>query len=332
MPSRTSPLGLLAGLPAGFSVRRPSPDDRTALHALCSADETASVGHSLTSISEVDELLAPAHTSLAHDQWLVLDATGTPVVWGLLWDDGNTNHQDVDLYRDRSRAGEDVRGLVLDQLLVRVAQRARARGYERVDLGAGCLAQDVVYPQTLRSRGFEHVRTFRRMRIDLDPGREVAVTPVEGVTIEAFDAADEQAWRDLHRVVDVSFAQHWGSVPVRYADYRADADAEPNPDLPLWRVARLDGRMVGVARASGRHADEGGGWVSELGVLPDVRGRGVARALLQSMFEASRRAGRRYVGLGVDTQNTTGAVRLYESVGMWEDQQIHAYSRAVLAE
>jgi ribosomal protein S18 acetylase RimI-like enzyme len=325
----TDPLAV-PGLPSGLTVRRPTPDDRDVLHALCLADETAAVGRSATSAAEVEDMLAPAHTTLEEDQWLVLDGSGRPVVWGLLWDHGNTAQQDVDIYRDPARVEEQVRGVVLDRLLQRVAQRARERGYERVDLGASCLAQDAVYPPTLEARGFTRVRTFHRMRIDLDAERAIQVETPEGVSLEPFDPSDEHQWRELYRVVDVSFAQHWGYVPVAYEDYRADADAEPYPDLPLWRVARLDGRMVGVARASGRYAQEGGGWVSELGVLPDVRGRGVARALLQTSFEANRAAGRRYVGLGVDTENTTGAVRLYESVGMREDQQIYAYSRDVL--
>jgi ribosomal protein S18 acetylase RimI-like enzyme len=313
---------------AGLSVRRPRPGDRDALLALCRADEQAATGASSTTAAEIDELLNPAHTRLDDDQWVVVDGSRM-VGYCLVWDHGRTDHQDVDVYRDPSLGSERLREAMLDLVLRRVAERARLAGYPRIVTGAGCYAEDEQYATTLRSRGFAHVRTFHHLRVDLDPSSPVVPTPPTGVDVIAFDG-DEQGWRDLHAVVDASFTEHWGYVPVTYEAYRADIDAEPHPDRPMWRVAVADGRMVGVARASGRNAEVGGGWVSELAVLPQYRGRGVARALLQAAFEANRQAGRHWVGLGVDTQNGTGAVRLYESVGMVTERQIHAYQRDVL--
>ncbi len=97
-------------------------------------------------------------------------------------------------------------------------------------------------------------------------------------------------------------------------------------------MAVADGRMVGVACASGGNAEDGGGWVADLGVLASHRGRGIARALLQVLFEAYRQVGRTWVGLMVDTENATGAVGLYESVGMRQEQSIDVYQRVVLPE
>jgi ribosomal protein S18 acetylase RimI-like enzyme len=53
-----------------------------------------------------------------------------------------------------------------------------------------------------------------------------------------------------------------------------------------------------------------------LGVRPQWRRRGVATALLRHSFRDFRDRGATRVGLGVDGENTTGAVRLYERVGM----------------
>jgi ribosomal protein S18 acetylase RimI-like enzyme len=58
------------------------------------------------------------------------------------------------------------------------------------------------------------------------------------------------------------------------------------------------------------------GYVRILGVQKAWRGRGLARALLLSAFSDYRQRGCLGVQLGVDTGNTTGATRLYESVGM----------------
>jgi ribosomal protein S18 acetylase RimI-like enzyme len=331
-PSSAGPADptVVPGLPAGFSSRRPTVDDLQALHALCCADETGSIGQCATSLGEVAQSLTPPHTTLQDDQWLVCDAAGTPVAWGQVWDAGNTDHQDVDLYRDPTRADESVREALLDRLLLRLAERATLSGYARVDVAAGCYREDAAYAATLRSRGFRHDRTFHRMRIDLDPATQLDVPDLPGVELSDVDPADEAAFRELHAVVEEGFSRHWGYVPVTYSDYRAEFDADPVPDVPMWRLARVDGRLVGVCKASGRNADVGGGYVADLCVLDGYRGRGIARALLLSTFEAYRRTGRDHVQLNVDSENDTGAVRLYASVGMREERAIHAYRRDVL--
>jgi ribosomal protein S18 acetylase RimI-like enzyme len=58
------------------------------------------------------------------------------------------------------------------------------------------------------------------------------------------------------------------------------------------------------------------GRVGSLGVMPAYRRRGLGEALLRHSFRDFRRRGATRVALGVDSQNETGAVRLYERVGM----------------
>jgi ribosomal protein S18 acetylase RimI-like enzyme len=64
-------------------------------------------------------------------------------------------------------------------------------------------------------------------------------------------------------------------------------------------------------RVSGRRE----GWVESLGVRRSWRGRGVASALLEHSFNAFIEAGMTHSMLGVDTENPTGAYRVYENVG-----------------
>lgn len=107
---------------------------------------------------------------------------------------------------------------------------------------------------------------------------------------------------------------------------RAVIDAE---DDPMARVLeergyerirtsyRMDGAPAGVAICRpAQHGDPNSGWISELGVLPEHRRRGLAAALLTHAFAELARRGRVRARLGVDAESTTGAVRLYERVGM----------------
>ena len=58
------------------------------------------------------------------------------------------------------------------------------------------------------------------------------------------------------------------------------------------------------------------GWVNILGVRREWRKRGIGLALLQHSFGEFYRRGKRKVGLGVDAENLTGALKLYEQAGM----------------
>jgi ribosomal protein S18 acetylase RimI-like enzyme len=67
--------------------------------------------------------------------------------------------------------------------------------------------------------------------------------------------------------------------------------------------------------------------VKNLGVLAEYRGRRFGRALLQHALADFAQRGRDKAGLGVDTQNVTGALRLYESMGMRAAYQADIWKR-----
>jgi mycothiol synthase len=64
-----------------------------------------------------------------------------------------------------------------------------------------------------------------------------------------------------------------------------------------------------------------------LGVRPRWRRRGLARALLLHAFSEFRARGKHGAGLGVDGLNLTGAVALYEGVGMHVARRFDQYAK-----
>ena len=90
------------------------------------------------------------------------------------------------------------------------------------------------------------------------------------------------------------------------------------PDLSF---AILDGQEVAafsMNRFDTSQAERTGfkaGWIGSLGTRRAWRQRGLASALLAASMRAFRAAGLEYAGLGVDTQNPTGALGLYEGLG-----------------
>jgi ribosomal protein S18 acetylase RimI-like enzyme len=88
-------------------------------------------------------------------------------------------------------------------------------------------------------------------------------------------------------------------------------------DPSLWLLAWDSDEIAAFILAfSERAGDENLGWIETLGVLPRWRRRGLGAGLLRSAFGELHARGLRKVGLGVDGGNETGAVRLYERVGM----------------
>ena len=79
--------------------------------------------------------------------------------------------------------------------------------------------------------------------------------------------------------------------------------------------------------ADDRKAEEGRTYIRTLGVIPQARGRGIASWLLSSAFAQAAREGRTSVSLSVDSENPTGAVGLYERVGMRAEQVIDLFSQ-----
>ena len=217
---------------------------------------------------------------------------------------------------------------MLDWSVHRAAERSRDAGVAEAYLVSGCHEGDETLAATLRSASFEHRRVFHRMRMELDASARSVEAP-DGVDVVPFDGSDAQ-WAAMHAVMSAAFAEHYGYAPTSLSAYRAATSADPVPDREMWRLAYVGLTPVGALVASGRNAENGGGYVRELGVLPDYRGRGIASAMLREVRAGYRQLGRPWAGLGVDVLNTTGALGLYERVGLRSDEVLHAYERRLL--
>jgi mycothiol synthase len=182
---------------------------------------------------------------------------------------------------------------------------------ERVYLQNATLDQDDGTQRFYREHGYEPVRGFWGMTIDLEEAPEVPDVP--GIEIRTIDhPAEARAVYDAHQE---AFATHWEFRPMPWAEWEEKRIGKETFDPTLWWVA-LDGdRIAGVSIcAHKRNPDQG--WVDALGVRPEYRRRGIAEALLQTAFAEFFRRGEPKVGLGVDAESPTGATRLYDRAGM----------------
>ena len=128
-----------------------------------------------------------------------------------------------------------------------------------------------------------------------------------------------------------AFTDHWGGIDVSeqaFDRYFGGPDFEPD----LWRVA-WDGEQVAgsVANVVMRQYNAQTG--SRRAVLAGVsvrrpwRGRGLARALVAQSLAALRERGMTEAVLGVDADNPTGALGVYEVNGFVVARRERAYRK-----
>jgi ribosomal protein S18 acetylase RimI-like enzyme len=136
------------------------------------------------------------------------------------------------------------------------------------------------------------------------------VTAPPGISIRPYRGDDAEA---AYRVIEDAFNEWPGRQPTKFEGWSAYVlgHAAFAPDLS--RLAFDGDELVGVALCNDYEGQDEG-WVPQVATKATHRHRGIARALLQSVFVAFHATGRRRVGLNTDSR--TGALTLYERIGM----------------
>lgn len=221
----------------------------------------------------------------------------------------------------------DVRGAAFEAIVRELEERAAAKASPGAVVRATVEDSDREGAATLERLGYASLRSSYTMAIDLE-GRTFVPSLPEGTELRtASEGQDEPLLHDLN---ERTFADHWGFMPARFDEWLHWLTKMGKPDPTLWTIATIDGEHAGLAvcRPS-ESGDADSGWVSTLGVLPAFRGRGLGTALLENAFAEFQRRGRARVGLGVDAENVSGAVRLYERVGMRVVRKQNTWERAL---
>jgi len=127
-----------------------------------------------------------------------------------------------------------------------------------------------------------------------------------------------------------SFADHWDFRRMPYEVWRSYSTDAHRYDPSLWWLVEDGGELAAISLNSWHFSgDPRFGWVHVLGVRPRWRKRGLGTALLRHSFRDFRDRGATRVGLGVDGENTTGAVRLYKQVGMREVRRNETFEKTL---
>ncbi len=173
----------------------------------------------------------------------------------------------------------------------------------------------------LEQEGYIPVKHDWRMEIEMKTPAPVPVWPV-GVHIRALVPGQDE--RAVHRVIQEGFSDLTDHVYQPFEGWEQWAIKRNDFDPSLVFLVMAGDEPVGTALCY-NYPDEG--WVRQISVLRHWRGRGIALQLLYHIFSELYSRGKRRVGLVVDSQNTTGATRLYERAGMHIAFQLDTYEK-----
>ena len=320
-------------LPSEWAVRPPTTRDVDGVVAMMNARTQAFYGENQSTPHDVEIWWTSPRFELENDVRLILDSRGS--VAGLVSvDNPGPPYARVEC---SAVVHPQYAGLAdaWDGLYAWGLGRARelvplASPEIRVVAECTAVAQDGARRAALERAEFAPVRVANHMGIGLSSSVPPARWP-SGVSVRTANVEEDlraiaslflEAWRD-----------HWGFIARPFdqvlADWREGIEADGERfDPTLWFLAVEGDEVVGMSLCNSHIADDATrGYVQGLGVRPAWRKRGIALALLHHTFAEFQRRGYAGVELDMDSQNLTGALRVYERAGLRVLRQSVSYEK-----
>ncbi len=221
----------------------------------------------------------------------------------------------LDIY---TRPGADSLEKTL-QLAIDLAQESNSQ----FQLWLGVQSNDFPYKNLLENRGFTILRKYWTLEMNLSVPSESF--EVSTRTIREVDFDNPEELRAFHAVHQDSFSKHFGFMPRQYQEWSEfllrDRESQ---NIRAWLIS-LDGQDVGFVECSDELLHEETGYVAGLGVRQEFQGKGLGELLLRYAIALNSELGRKKLCLNVDAGNESGALRLYEKVGMKPISEWHQY-------
>ena len=203
-------------------------------------------------------------------------------------------------------------------------------------LHAGCRDSLVQRRQLLEQLGFESVRAFWRLRRSLTepiPQADATCDWRLGSVwqLRTVVPTDAEKWVETF---NQTFIDHWNHSPLTVAEFthwcnRAQYTAHLNLVIETndGQLAAFTYSEINPERNARLGIQEG--HVCLLGTRRGYRRLGLGRTLLLESLHRLQQLGMTTASIGVDAQNPSGAVKLYQSVGFEPDKSSTVYRKVV---
>lgn len=294
-------------LPDGLALRPATPSDAASILRLVEIAEEHYDGEVEVELSDVEMDLGRVGFDVERDCVLVLDGDDA-----VAWANVHRERAEADVRPTHQRRG-------IGTALLRWSE-AHAR-----ELGGEKVSQTVTDHNgdargLFLANGYEPRGTSWILTIAFDEPPPEQPIP-DGISIRSYDPDRDEA--ATYRVIEDAFNEWEGRTPNTIEEWRAYVTDHAAFAPALSRVALDRDEVVGVTLSFDYAADEG--WVQQVATKATHRHRGIARALLAETFRAFYDRGKASCALSTDSR--TGALGLYERVGMHVRRSYTRYSK-----
>ena len=308
-------------VPPEVTLRRPTTADAGAIQRLCNVVTLGLYGE-----GDVDEAEVGSWFAMPDLEMFVAERGGEVVGYADVRRDEDGARFPIDV-----RVAPAARGAgVVDGLLAAAEASASSRAKPGALLRGFAAERDAEVRGALERAGYRLIRHAFHMLIELPEHLEPPEWP-DGIALRTYDPE-----RDEERVYEAqqeSFEDHWDFHRIPLDRWRHFMLHRDDFDPTLWWLAEDGGELAAVCLNAWHFSgDRSYGWIGTLGVRSQWRRRGLALALLRHSFRDFKRRGALKVGLGVDAENTTGAVHLYRRAGMRPVRRNDTYEKEVRGE
>lgn len=185
-----------------------------------------------------------------------------------------------------------------------------------------------------KSLGFEQIRVFSLMKASLKnipsgvgKNREVRFrTLVKG----SFDDL-----KLINFLENETFGEHYNFRPHSVEETRYFLEQDPIFRDQEWLISYLEDLPVGyvglgIDAKSNLEKNVKAGWIMDIGVLKSHRRKGIGARLMIEGMKRLMTKGMTEAMLGVDDQNVTKAIKLYEKLGFAATRKDAAYQKSII--
>jgi|ERR687885_327705 mycothiol synthase len=285
-----------------------------------------------TSISELQQKFNKPSLDKSRDIRLWEDANGKLIGFAQLWisEPGEVIDGRLSFRVHPDARGGDVEAVAIAWGEVRMREVSVMRS-SPVKLRSSARAEDGDRISVLTSCGFKADRYFFRMARSLSEPIPEPQFPQGFALIEFAGEQDAAAWVEMF---NQSFIDDWNHHDLTVDRFKYTlAKPDYRNDLNLIAVAG-DGTFVAfcychISQEENDRTGRNEGWIAYLGTRRGFRKIGLGRAMLLAGLHRLKAAGVATAILGVDAENSSGALRLYESAGFHNFRDSISYVKDV---
>jgi ribosomal protein S18 acetylase RimI-like enzyme len=258
---------------------------------------------------------------LAQDAWLAHSDQGDLCAYAAVLPH-QAHRLRLDIYTTPGLIEGELAGKLLDKCLERSQEISAMLDDGSIErLVAYILHSNVHYRKIFERAGFEAKRFVFQMRMEMQKAPRNPRWPA-GIQSRKFVPGEDDS--AAYEIVQEAFErpgrerpsfEEWKKHMLRPGSYKPE----------LWTLAFAGRELVGVCLGFD-YPDEG--WVRQLAVRADWRGRGLGSALLRNAFTIFYDRGKRRVGLTTESDNPD-ALAFYERIGMSVRRQYDEYIKTI---